>query len=394
MPDRRDIAAFAKRALVLGFVAAASTALFQFWHASLWGLPITKVISYALFFLLIGLLARRSTGALQRQAGGELPLLATALIGVLAFHLREHRASLLAPPRVDIGTDTILAARDFLSFRLNPYLDTRIGAIGQIHQQWGFHYGPAMLLGYLPAGIWGDVAYKLMTLIYLALTAWLCGELAVDKARPRAERAACRLFAALLLLLPSTLWSELFISGVCDLFPVFLMLLSICLVERKRLLLAGVAAGLSFSAKFIPAIALLALFIRWRPHWRAWCGVAIGFIPLLLAGVFWGRHFWLAAVAFHASKPYDFSSLLWYIPVRYHVLFTGLQVASAGILILLNLRRPLESGRLVLHAAILIAVLSVTFKEVHGNHSLWCFPLLVILLAKYSYRFAPAQPAT
>lgn len=81
---------------------------------------------------------------------------------------------------------------------------------------------------------------------------------------------------------------------------------------------AGVFAGLSLSAKFSPALFLIALFVRRALPLRFFVGVAIGCVPMRCFIMWEPARFFHDVVNFHFVKNGTRTSILNLLPVELH----------------------------------------------------------------------------
>ena len=194
-----------------------------------------------------------------------------------------------------------------------------------------------------------------------------------------------------LTLLPNRLWYELFYQGVIDIFPITLILLSLLCLDRRALFLAGLLAGVSFSAKFSPGVFYLALFLKRERVPRFFVGLACGLLPMA-AFVAWDagalvRNY----LVFHLIKGYDSTSLYSITPRELHLLFPVAQVVGAACILAGNYGDRIEPRPLIYRLLLLILVFEATYKEVHENHLIWFIPLAALHLGVSRHNFLPGM---
>src|SRR3569623_2756937 len=200
-----------------------------------------------------------------------------------------------------------------------------------------------------------------MNIVYCLATAAVVADLAgwtprASGARPQplGERVSAALLACAMTFLPERLYHETFNQGAQDIFPIFMVLLSAAFVARKQWLLAGLLAGLSFSARFAPGAFLLVLYLRRRIPPRLIVGGVLGllpFVPFLL----WNPAAQLRNVfLFHGFKAYDATSLYSVTPVELHFLFSVFQAAAVAQAVTLSFRRTIEARHLLAFVTLLL----------------------------------------
>jgi hypothetical protein len=289
----------------------------------------------------------------------------------------------------DLGNTTQDAVRMVLLGHENPYLH-EIAKNGNDPAFFGFKYGPGMLIGYALAALWPEGGgLKTCNLVYLAMTVGLLASLATrsetTSARRRWLRLAPAVVVAAVALWPERPYHELFDQGAVDMYPIMLLVAAVACLDRKWWLGAGLAAGLSFSAKFSPAAFLLILFIRQRIPRRFVVGVAIGLVPFL-PFLLWDAPSLVRNVfIFHSKKSFDTTSLYSVTPGELHYLFSAFQACAVAAAVVLNFRRPLEPRSLVVFFTLLLIAIEVSYREIHGNHLIWFVPVVALTLTWYRH---------
>jgi len=288
----------------------------------------------------------------------------------------------------DLGETTENAAKYLFVEHTNPFARS-VAPIGNDPAYFGYKYGPTMIFAYALAGfLTKGVGLKVMNIVYCLATAAVVAYLAgwtprASGARPQplGERVSAALLACVMTFLPERLYHETFNQGAQDIFPIFMVLLSIAFVGRKQWLLAGLMAGLSFSARFAPGAFLIVLFLRRRIPPRLIIGGVLGvlpFAPFLLwnAGALVRNVF-----LFHGFKAYDSTSLYNVTPVELHFLFSLFQAAAVAVAVALSFRRAIEPRHLLPFVTLVLIAIEVSYREMHGNHLIWFMPTLGVIFA-------------
>lgn len=355
-----------------------------------WEHPIVKA---ACFLTLIGMSVvfsrmwgrqRRSNASHWIELAVTVPLLSLALFwyGLIYIYSGEFQA----PARMDHGYITRDSARMLVFDHQDPYASITLNKRENLPEKfWGYKYGPVMILSYLPSA-WSatsasikkiSATYLVLTLSVILLLLWRHR----TKKRPLAFASTCVL-ALLLFFLPERLWLETFMQGATDILPIFLILLAVDAIDRKHFLLAGTCAGLSFSAKFAPAIFfILLVLVRKNFSPRFLFGLVIGGLPLLAFLAWSGRPMIDNAFLFHLVKRFDATSLYWVVPHSLHFVFPLIEAVAVAGFLAYNFKRPIDTRTLVVHLTVLLLIIETTFTEVHANHLLWFIPLLTLIFA-------------
>ncbi len=343
--------------------------------------------------LAICLVTRRPVRGLVR--GNERTDQIELILAISLVFLLAERTMYLAwsefnqPPRIDIGVTTQDAARMLLLEGANPYQSKSIAVLGDDPQYWGYKYGPAMILGYAlcaVSNIWG---IKASNIIYLGASLAAVFLLARDREKSRRGQNATAWLCCALMLIPNRLWYELFYQGVIDIFPITLILFSLLFLGRNAWFIAGLLAGLSFSAKFSPGIFYLCLFLKRERIPRFFAGVLAGLVPLAVFLTWDAGALIRNFLVFHLIKGPDSTSLYSITPRELHPVFPLIQLATAACILLGNYKDKIEPRRLVWQLLLLILVVEATYKEVHENHLIWFIPLMALHLGTYRHEFLP-----
>ena len=381
----------------LGFLVSSALILvayhliFVLFHRYDWDQPFVKLACFeALALMLLAL------GFGRGRPGRDVPgfvLSVELAVGIALLVWEGARAvtairSGLHAGINDLGRTTEAAARCLFAQHANPFAHD-VAPIGEDPAYFGYKYGPTMLLAYPLAGfLQNGVGLKIMNMIYFAATGAVVAYLAGwtprgPGARPPslAERVSAALLACVMTFLPERLYFETFSQGAQDIFPIFLTLLSVAFVARQQWLLAGLVAGLSFSARFAPGAFLLVLYLRRRIPRRLIVGGVLGllpFVPFLL----WNPAALLRNVfLFHGFKAYDTTSLYSVTPVELHFLFSVFQAAAVALAVTLSFRRTIEARHLLAFVTLLLIAIEVSYREMHGNHLIWFMPTVAVVFA-------------
>ncbi len=324
----------------------------------------------------------------ERAARIELVLAVGLVIFLAGRVLLRAWDEMGRPPRVDIGVTTRDAARMLFLDGRNPYRSETIAVLGDDPRYWGYKYGPAMIFGYAICAVASESGVMLANLVYLAGSLVAVFVLARDENHSRRGHATAW-YCCALILLPDRVWYELFHQGVIDIFPIALILVSLVFVARRGWFLAGLLAGLSFSAKFSPGMFYLALFLKRERIPRFFAGLACGLLPVA-AFLAWDAGALLRnSLVFHLIKGYDSTSLYSITPRELHAIFPLVQIATMGCVLVGNYTRGIEPRSLVYRLLILVVVIEATYKEVHENHLIWIIPLAALRLGVSRHGFLP-----
>ncbi len=305
--------------------------------------------------------------------------LSVAILAILgATSIPDCLVDLPHRPRCDVGWTTSDAVHVLVNDLENPYRSTWIGKLGPDEKYWGYHYGPGTVLAYLPAEAFGPGGVKVMNLLYLALAFCLIAALLC---RTEGLKSAIGpvAFAIMLVSLPSRVWSETFRQGATDILPAMLVLAGLVAIHDRRLFLAGVLAGFSVSCKIMPGFPFVLLLVRWPLNFRLLAGVLTGLVPIGLAALWDCAALANNSILFHGGKQPDDTSLYSVLPASVTWLFPLLQVALACAFWFRNWRREYEVQDLATQVFLLTVLVEVLYKEIHGNHLLWFFPLGALL---------------
>ena len=359
-----------------------------------WGHPFTKLLCFGAMAAMVvgarssGFIAWISSAFAAGHHRRTLQYLGLAMVLLLAvFMLHGYPArylpQILSPPRVDIGYTTVHAAELLFRELQNPYASQTINIRPELPPEFrGFHYGPLMIIAYFPALIFPVWGFKLMSAIFTVVSSGLLCLMVRKKGNSMVETIESALFALTLFFLSNRFWYENFTQGANDIFPVMLILVSLLYTKREQFLLAGLFAGLSFSAKFSPALFLFVFFIRrdYRP--KFFYGWVWGVLPML-AFFLWNPAALLNNVFLcRLTLKFDSTSLYSITPERLHYLFSLAQLLAVIFAVARNFKKGLIFDSLVAEFILLLIFIEVTFKEIHGNHFIWFMPLMALHLSR------------
>lgn len=358
-----------------------------------WGQPFVRFACLAALLTVVLLVRRSEAGenlAAPRSGTARVELLLA--IG-LTWFLAERSVYQVSGvfdrrPRCDVGYTTQDAARMLLLYGHNPYSSTTIAVLGDDRRYWGYKYGPMMIVGYAASAITRDLGIKLTNLGYLMISLACVYSLARGGSATLEARATAW-FCCALFLLPNRVSYELFIQGVNDILPIALILVSLVAVGRRWWLIAGLAAGLSFSAKFSPGVFYALLFLRRDYLPRFVAGFAIGLLPFLPFLVWDPVSLLRNYLLFHMIKIPDTTSLYGISPGSLHFVFPLVQLTAMATIVAGSMRDTLSPSALAYRLLVLVTIVEATYKEVHGNHLLWIIPFAALHLGRNRHRFLP-----
>jgi hypothetical protein len=277
------------------------------------------------------------------------------------------------PAIADIG-GTTLAAIHAVQKGVNPYTIDILGDFDPTSVYRGYRYWPAMFLTYMPLASffttgWGAmrltnfildiIAVALIILLVHRRSGWLCG-----------------VFAASLYLMLPMLPRWFYGYASTDLAPTVLLLAALALYETRPGL-AGVAVGLSVSAKLIPGLLMLVCCLPEVNRFRYVGGCVLGLIPTIAFCLLAPSDFIYNTV--WALTPIDPSSWQYGAP-SYMIGLTRLAflLLMAGVSIVIILRPPDFFERCSLYVICIVAVLLTS--HAHNNYMLWWIPFFCVLL--------------
>jgi hypothetical protein len=365
--------------------------IFRLFHTYDFNHPFTKLLCFTALFVGIFYLTKERK-RIRLSAGVYLVEFLTfsgVFLWVLWSAKPKYFSRLWTPPAVDIGSTTQQAAQMlFIRFQ-NPYQSQTLNVLAKDPGFGGFKYGPMMILGYLSSAFYPQSGFKMASLVYLVLSLACLAYLAWQRNAGLTKNLATGMFIFTLAVIPERVFYELFLMGANDVFPIFLLLLSLVFLKRRNYFWAGLIAGLSFSAKFSPALFLIVLFIRRDFSRRFFLGVAAGLLPNVVFLIWDYRAFVNNAFLFNAVKQPDSTSLHSITPPELHFVFTAIQIVALAVFVARNFFKRPEVMELIRSFVLLLLIIEATFREVHGNHLLWFIPFLALLIGVN--RYAPAM---
>lgn len=359
--------------------------IFHLFHTYDWNEPFAKLICFSALFAGVFALSRVRRSDIQASSNLywiELLAFSGLFSWMVLSSKTKYFLQLWKPPAVDIGYTTQRAAEMLFRHFENPYLSRTLDIVAQDPGYTGFKYGPMMILGYFPSAFFPQSGYKLMNLLYLLLSLGCTGYLAWRKNANLAANLSTAVFVMILILLPERLGFELFSQGANDIFPVFLLLLSLVFFKMDYEFLAGLSAGLSFSAKFTPAFFLIVLFIRKEFSRPFFAGVAAGLLPNAIFLAWDYISFVNNAFVFHMIKKYDSTSLYSITPAELHFVFSLVQIGALLYFINKSFRKRTEITDLTVSFNLLLILTEATYREVHTNHLIWFIPFLALVIGQ------------
>jgi hypothetical protein len=361
--------------------------IFQLFHTYDWNRPFTKLICFSALFTGVLYLTRSRKELLLPRYVYVIELLVCGglLLSVLWSLKMRHYPHLWDPPIVDIGATTQQAAQMLFAHFQNPYQSPTLNIMLPQPGYGGFKYGPIMILGYLPSAFFPESGYKMMSALYLLLSLVCLCYLTWQRGFILARNLATVVFVVTLTLLPERVGHELFVVGANDILPIFLLLLSIVFLKRNNDFCAGLLAGLSFSAKFSPAIFFIALLVRKEFRGKFFLGVGLGVLPNLFFLAWDYRSFLRNVFLFNAVKIYDSTSLYSITPKPLHFVFSLIQVGACLGFFARNVFRRPEVMELITSFILLLTIIEATYRQVHANHLIWFIPFLALILGVNRY---------
>jgi hypothetical protein len=297
----------------------------------------------------------------------------------------RHYSHLWDPLTVDIGAITQEAAKMLFTQFQNPYQSATLNVLLPQPGYGGFKYGPIMILGYLPSAFFPQSGYKMMNVLYLLLSLACLGYLSWQQGFARARNLATVVFVLTLALIPERVGHELFLIGANDILPIFLLVLSMVFLKKNDDFWAGLFAGLSFSAKFSPAVFLIALLVRKEFRGKFFLGVGAGLLPNLFFLAWDYGSFLRNVFLFNAVKSYDSTSLYWITPRRLHFIFSLIQFGACLGFWARSFFKRLEVMELITSFILLLTIIEATYRQVHANHLIWFIPFLALLFGVNRY---------
>ncbi|HEY8038425.1 MAG TPA: hypothetical protein VIF15_01475 [Polyangiaceae bacterium] len=352
----------------------------------------------------IGLLCALATPLSRRLAAlpGRAPetlvvtVLTIAVYASLVVHTLVLADAVRSDIMVDIGRNTLEAARHFFDRRENPYATNcqmdRLAGLPHVtlaQGRWlifgvpydrGYPYFPVMFLAYQPFRLldpgleairYGNVVFMAAALVG---TYWLAARLA----------AARRLAAWLAVASTVAIWAlgyMVFRAGVTDLMIADFALFGFIALTYERGATAGVLFGLAMAAKLTPGALLVPILVAWQAkasagpaRWRLWLAAGAVLAGTLVPFIAWNPRAFLSATVLYTSVRHalgDDSSLWYFLPAALKTPFLVAGAAMVVAILVVGLRRrPL--GIVDLVAVYFLAQLALVgfYKMIHTNY-LW-----------------------
>ena len=355
--------------------------IFRIFYTYDWDQPFALLVCYSALFVGVIYLTRprkdillpRYVYVIEFLAFGGLLLSLLWSLGV------KHYAHLWDPPTVDIGAMTQEAAKMLFTQFQNPYQSTTLNVLLSQPGYGGFKYGPIMILGYLPSAFFPQSGYKIMNALYLLLSLACLGYLSWQQGFVRARNLATVVFVLTLALIPQRVGHELFLIGANDILPILLLLLSMVFLKRSNNFWAGLFAGLSFSAKFSPAVFLIALLVRKDFRGKFFLGVGVGLLPNLFFLAWDYGSFIRNVFLFNAVKIYDSTSLYSITPKPLHFIFILIQLGAFLGFWARSFFRRVEVPELTTSFILLLIIIVATYRQVHANYLIWFIPFMALI---------------
>jgi len=387
MPDVAGIAESAGKPLA---ILALFYSLFYLFHKYDWNCADVKATCFLVLLLAVSCVARNRGRSSRGVTVGKCFHLVEALAYscLFAYFVASYGGQYFpgfnVPSQSDVGFITHTALKVLVVDHADPY-NTALKSAGNDPRFHGYTYGPAMMLFFAPVVMYSSAALKVISSAYLLL---LLGVVFLILRRETASSwalASSFAFFLVLMFLSERFWYESLTQGATDILPIFLVMLSLYLVYRGKMLPAGVVAGLSFSAKFSPAVFFILLFIRRKPSEAFFGGVALGLLPMLAFFAWSGMGLVDNIFVFNAIKDADSTSLYSLVPAQYHLVFPAIQVAAVLFFLLRDFDRKIDPRELLVHFTLLLIVIEMTYKEVHANHLIWFIPPLALIFALHMH---------
>lgn len=287
-------------------------------------------------------------------------------------------------PAIDVGQTTI-AAVELLRLGENPYtadidpIAKQVNPDGSGFRYFaGFKYGPVMTWAYTPAiaatGGRGFFATNLLALFLAAAAAayWSF----------RAGGSVAAAGSVVLILVPGFISHELFVAGVNDIVPVALMLMAFAFRSRGLSALAGVALGLSFGAKLLPAaLVAIPLAFAWKNKRGSFIVAALAvsalaYLPVLLDSP---RELIAGLLVFNLERPIDSTSFLHFIPEALRGILRVAALATTGaILVRLAVTDKRDEAAVAGSISVAMASFFMASSAIHRNWLFWILPLMAV----------------
>lgn len=371
--------------------------IFQTLHVYDWGQPFAKFICLGSFFaLILYLFKHHDHNRSENKIVHTIEIIFAVLIITTTLYsvFSTYGPYLVQPPFVDIGYTTQGAASLLFLEGQNPYQSSTLSVVGDNPSYWGYKYGPFMIVGYAASAFLPQTGYKLMNYLYLALTIGLVAALGFDHRQKMLPNTATILYSLALFVIPQYLWFELFQQGANDIFPLMLLLASLLAIRWHYWWVAGLLLGLSFSAKFAPALFLMILLMRKSTPRTFFYGTLVGLAPFLPFLAWDAPALIQNNFIFHFTKAFDSTSLYSLLPKQLHYIFPVTQLLSIGYMFIMTFARRIDYREVTLHFTLLYLIIEATYTEVHRNHFIIFVPFIALLVSWYRYSFITKWAST
>lgn len=268
----------------------------------------------------------------------------------------------------------------------NPYSSQVVNPTIELKPEYrGFHYGPAMLLGYLPAAFFPAHGFKIVSLFFILISAILLCLLVDDREKPILDRITSMAFVLCLFFLSERFWYEILRQGANDIFPVALILAALYMLKNERFFLTGLLAGLSLSAKFSPAVFFLIPSIRKDLRAQLIAGIGAGLVPLVIFSLWDFLGLFNNVFLLRFILRYDSTSLYSILPVELHFWLPVSLLIAVLWTIRHGFKNKTEYRSVLISFTLLLIIAEITFKEIHANHLIWFYPLFALILEKHRH---------
>lgn len=371
-----------------------------------------------LLVVLPRLVARGPRGALRRPRRSLGALVLAGTVAMAGHLLWGAGAALIRQPSMtDIPRNTWQAGAVLLRGE-NPYAtrcqlwadlergphvrQTREGVeLYGVPYRYGFPYFPGMLIGYLPARLFGlgEEGLRVWNLVLSLATAWLLGRL-VQRLAPGRPDAPLVALAAYL-----AVWvypQEIFAFAVVDLFIAGLAVAAFLALAHGRWGLCGALGGLAQSCKLLPMPVVMLALACWawgRPELRRLLGgYLLASAAVILPFVAWGpAEFLSATVLFylvHHARG-DTTALYPYLPAALRLPQQVLGFLLTALTACLPARRARGDLGAPLGAGFAAYVVFIAFGRMSHLNYLWSvWPLGCAALAVALARSGPPTSAS
>ena len=256
---------------------------------------------------------------------------------------------------------------------INPYTADIQGINPSAYR--GYRYWPMMFAAYMPLASFFSTGWGAMRVINFVLDVITSG-LVIVLAR---RRSGGGLLAASFYLMLPMLPNRIYAGADTDLVPTVLLLAALA-VYQTRPGLAGMAVGLSVSAKFLPGLLMLVCCVPQVRRSGYVGGFVIGLMPAIVFCLLAPADFIYNTVWVLATTPVDLSSWQYGAPL-YMIRTTQFAfiLVMAAVAFVMIWRPPDWFGRCVVYVICVVATLLAS--HAHNNYMLWWIPFFCVLLS-------------